>query len=928
MSGAGGARPASLPGARSALALLLFINLFNYIDRQVLAAVVPSIEHSFFGAGSGAGKSAALDAIQSWCRVHLGFKPELALIGVLSMAFMVLYMIGAPVFGRLAERHSRWALVGVGVVLWSLASGASGLAATFFGLLLTRCLVGVGEAAYGPVAPTILSDFYPVEKRGQVLAWFYMAIPVGSALGYVLGGAVAASSIGELGGRLLGIHAESWRWAFFLVVPPGLVLGLWAFFQKDPPRGHADGTAGEPRPHIRWRDYGVLLRTPSWLLCTLGMTAMTFAIGGIAFWMPYYLARKPGAPASATIIFGGITCVAGLVATLLGGMAGDRLRARFPGSYFLVSGMAMLAGLPVHGPDAGRVLPDDLGLDLPDVLLPLLQHRADQHDPRQRQPPLAARGGLRAQHSRHPRLRRRPLTRRHRRRQRPLRHEPRVSPGERDVRRRRRPVALRRAASRARHGGRPDAPAMTDPSSGGPGYALVRALTRFLLRLFYARIEVVGAENVPASGPLIVAANHHNSIVDAMILMAVIPRPVRILANAPLFRHPLIGPFLRLVGGLPVHRRKEAGNDPHKNVALFAATTAALRAGGAILIFPEGRTQPEPALQEIRTGTARMLLAAEGGASGTARVTLLPVGLVFDQPGTFRTGRALVLVGRPVPTADCASGDDAATVRAARLLTDRLADGLRAQIIEADDRHTLRLLKLVAELWRDGDGSPPPDDAARVAWMQRAMRTYRTLRERTPERVAAFRRDLDAYDAESERAGLAAERLSRTYSFPTVARYALTEGMSVLLAAPLALCGIVLHVIPYQLTAAAVRLIPHTDEEEATDKIAAGLVLYPVAWAAEAWAAWTIGGRVALAVFLIALLPTGFFALAWHERLEHVAKEARAFGRFLRDRDLPRRLHQKRQALAAELEELVRLAPEEWSSTSAAAPVPESRRSE
>ncbi|MEP6995142.1 MAG: MFS transporter [Acidobacteriota bacterium] len=337
---------AGLARARPALVLLLLINLFNYVDRQVLAAVVPSIEHSFFGAGSGAHKSAGLEALQNWCRAHLGFQPELALIGVLSMAFMLLYMVGAPIFGRLAERHPRWALVGIGVVLWSLASGASGLAATFFGLLLTRCLVGVGEAAYGPVAPAILSDLYPVERRGQILAWFYMAIPVGSALGYVLGGAVAVSSIGELGARLLGIHAESWRWAFFLVVPPGLILGLWAFFMEDPPRGQADGSAGAMPARIRWRDYGALLRTPSWVLCTLGMTAMTFAIGGIAFWMPYYLARKPGAPASATVIFGGITCIAGIVATLLGGLAGDKLRARFPGSYFLVSGVAVLVGFP------------------------------------------------------------------------------------------------------------------------------------------------------------------------------------------------------------------------------------------------------------------------------------------------------------------------------------------------------------------------------------------------------------------------------------------------------------------------------------------------------------------------------------------------------------------------------------------------------
>jgi MFS family permease len=332
--------------ARPALVLLLLINLFNYVDRQVLAAVVPSIERSFFGGAGGAKSSATLDAIQNWCRTHLGFQPELAFIGVLSMAFMVLYMVGAPVFGRLAESRSRWALVGVGVVCWSLASGASGLAATFLGLLLTRCVVGIGEAAYGPVAPTILSDLYPIESRGRILAWFYVAIPVGSALGYVLGGGVAGSRIGDWGAQALSIHAESWRWAFFLVVPPGILLGLMAFFMKDPPRGRADGVAGELHARVRLRDYTVLLRTPSWTLCTVGMTAMTFAIGGIGFWMPYYLSRKPGAPASATVLFGAITCVAGLAATLLGGMAGDRFRTRFSGSYFLVSGIAMIVGFP------------------------------------------------------------------------------------------------------------------------------------------------------------------------------------------------------------------------------------------------------------------------------------------------------------------------------------------------------------------------------------------------------------------------------------------------------------------------------------------------------------------------------------------------------------------------------------------------------
>ena len=145
-----------LAGARLALTLLLLINLFNYMDRYVLAAVIDNIQESFFPKGQGGAVSPALLHFQSWCQASLGFKPELALLGVLGMAFMAVYMAGAPVFGRLAERRSRWMLVGVGVILWSLASGASGLAGGFIGMLLTRCFVGVGEAAYGPVAPTLL----------------------------------------------------------------------------------------------------------------------------------------------------------------------------------------------------------------------------------------------------------------------------------------------------------------------------------------------------------------------------------------------------------------------------------------------------------------------------------------------------------------------------------------------------------------------------------------------------------------------------------------------------------------------------------------------------------------------------------------------------------------------------------------------------
>lgn len=456
-------------------------------------------------------------------------------------------------------------------------------------------------------------------------------------------------------------------------------------------------------------------------------------------------------------------------------------------------------------------------------------------------------------------------------------------------------------------------PAESPGSSPPAGYVAARALVRFLLGLFYRRIDVVGASHVPPRGGLVVAANHHNSVVDAMLLIAVLPRHLRTLANAPLFSNPLVGPFLRLLGALPVHRRQEAGNDPARNAALFSATTATLRAGGAIAIFPEGRTQPEPVLMELRTGAARMLLAAEAG-SPAEPVTLLPVGLLFDRPGTFREGRALVLVGAPIPTSEAramAASPDAPE-RAARALTDDLTRALRGLIVEADDRVTLRLLATAEELWRAEGGDVPADAAGRLAWLQRAMRTYRTLLERDRERVEGFRKDLEAFVAELDRLELAPSELARVPTPARLAGRALRQAAGLLVLTPLALLGVVLHVVPYRLTGILVHRLARTDEEEATDKIAAGLLLFPLTWALEAWGAWRVGGPWAVAALAVALVPTGFLALAWQERIARLGRDLRVFGRCRRDPGLSARLLVRRGALAGELRELASLVPEEW----------------
>jgi len=312
-------------GARLALTVLLLINLFNYIDRQVLAALEPEIRKDFFPdvLNPATGQLMEPDEAKTW-------------MGLLSTAFLVSFMVFAPVFGWLANRTSRWLLVALGVIVWSLASGASGLAHLYLLLLLTRCCVGIGEAVYGPVAPTMIADLYPEKKRGQVISWFYVAIPVGGALGYTLGGEVFRAT-------------GSWRTAFFLVVPPGLLLGLWCFFLKDPPRGRS-ANGDEPGRKETWSDYLILLKTPSFVLNTLGMTAMCFAMGGLAFWAPRYLQERKVEDLfglEARTAFGAMTALMGLIATLLGGLAGDALRTRFSGSYFLVSGAAMVLSFPM-----------------------------------------------------------------------------------------------------------------------------------------------------------------------------------------------------------------------------------------------------------------------------------------------------------------------------------------------------------------------------------------------------------------------------------------------------------------------------------------------------------------------------------------------------------------------------------------------------
>jgi len=304
----------SLQTARVGLVVLTLINLFNYLDRWIVAALAESMKHS----------ELRLSDTQ---------------LGALMTGFLIVYTLTAPLFGLLGDTRSRNRLLAVGVAIWSLATALAGLARSYAGLFAARAAVGIGEAAYGTISPTLLADYFPRQQRGRVFAVFFAAIPIGSALGYIVGGLVD---------RYFG-----WRQAFFVAGVPGLVLAALAWQLYDPPRGVQDAPPappappGEPAGNPRGA-YRILLRNRPYLLTVLGYAAYTFAIGALAFWTPTFLERVRGIPkAHATVQFGAIVVVTGFLGTYLGGWLGDRLLRVTHHAYWWLSGITTLLAAPL-----------------------------------------------------------------------------------------------------------------------------------------------------------------------------------------------------------------------------------------------------------------------------------------------------------------------------------------------------------------------------------------------------------------------------------------------------------------------------------------------------------------------------------------------------------------------------------------------------
>jgi MFS family permease len=300
-------------GAWAALAVLTFINLFNYLDRYVVPAVGESIKRS---------------------ELH----PSDAQLGALISAFFLVYIFTAPVFGIFGSRPWRLRLVAVGVAIWSLATAAGGLAHSYGSLLGARAAVGIGEAAYSSIAPAVLADYFPARIRGRVFAAFYAAIPVGSALGFITGGYVD--------------HTAGWRAAFFVAGLPGLIAAALTLTLRNPPPGahddpaHGSGVA-QPARDEGAKAYLRLLHSPGYGIAVLGYAAYTFAFGGIAAWMPQFMIRVrhlDGVIANSRL--GVIVVLTGIAGTIAGGWLGDRFAKKVRRGYLWVSAVSVILAAP------------------------------------------------------------------------------------------------------------------------------------------------------------------------------------------------------------------------------------------------------------------------------------------------------------------------------------------------------------------------------------------------------------------------------------------------------------------------------------------------------------------------------------------------------------------------------------------------------
>jgi glycerol-3-phosphate O-acyltransferase/dihydroxyacetone phosphate acyltransferase len=430
----------------------------------------------------------------------------------------------------------------------------------------------------------------------------------------------------------------------------------------------------------------------------------------------------------------------------------------------------------------------------------------------------------------------------------------------------------------------------------------VRWLARAACWIFY-RTDRIGA--VPERGAVLLLPNHPNALLDPALVWATAGRDVRFLAKSTLFHGPLRA-VLAGAGAIPVYRKIDQGVDTSKNAETFAAVSAALAAGDAICIFPEGISHSTGRLEPLRTGAARMTLAAE--RDGTA-VALVPAGLNFDRKTAFRS-RVTVVFGQPFSGRDLLPGtkevDAAGDAAAVRALTDRIAEHMRSHLVEADPRADAALVERVDRLYAAARDRPV-DPAERLARRRTIAEGMERLRKADPARYDQILLRLRRYDQRLRRFGLRDRHLDWQLSTRDVSTFAVREIAFGIVLLPLCALGLVVFFLPYQLTGFVARHVARERDVLATAQVFSGLAIYGAWLAAVGTAVWWAAGRTAAVAVTLLMPAVAVAALFAIERESAVIDAVRAWWLLRRaHRDTRARLRRRRSELADLLDEVNR----------------------
>jgi glycerol-3-phosphate O-acyltransferase/dihydroxyacetone phosphate acyltransferase len=407
---------------------------------------------------------------------------------------------------------------------------------------------------------------------------------------------------------------------------------------------------------------------------------------------------------------------------------------------------------------------------------------------------------------------------------------------------------------------------------------VIRSVLRVILRVFFPKIEISGLDRVPTEGPVMLAVNHPNGLIDPLFLLCLSPRPVSFLAKAPLFEMPVLGWFVQALGSIPVYRHQDGGFDRARNRQTFERARAILSSGGVIAIFPEGASHGDPKLRPIKTGAARIALGATSISRDDRPLSIVPLGIYYTAKRTFRSS-ALLYFGDSIAVAPAPLNPDGEPASdAVRALTDRIEQALSDVTLQAEEHEALTLVARAEEVFSSEDPTIADRLVDKFELRRRIMAGYTTLRTLAPERLEAISARITRYEIELREAGLDPQTLKPT---GTGAAQRITEAAQTLafliLGLPFALLGAALNYPAYRLVGfLATGLSRGDDDVIATIKIIAGALLFPLTWVIFTTAIGFAFGALLAVVALILAPLSGYVALLFFERLDELGAGLRA----------------------------------------------------